>query len=323
MIVIFSCDGDYSSDLVIDWLNYYEKPYLRINLYDFLISQVSGPVSYNLFERKINMGDKVIHLDEIKSVWLRKLGFLDGSILHERTLADGVKARFLKIIQQEIQPFFEHLFFELRHCNWICHPSKLRLNKFNVMRLAHDVGLSTPRTLVTNNKPEAMKFLKQNRAITKSMNDSITLFENSNFYPMYTTEVFEDSLPDSFALSMIQRNIDKDFEIRIFFLADKFYSVAIFSQSDQQTKTDLRRYNWSKPNRVVPYNLPDDIKSKLLSLFNILELNTGSVDMIKTVSGEFIFLEINPFGQFGMVEKPLNYNLHKLIAEKLIENDHD
>ena len=47
-------------------------------------------------------------------------------------------------------------------------------------------------------------------------------------------------------------------------------------------------------------------------------LNTGSIDMIKSVDGNYYFLEVNPSGQFGMTSFPCNYNLHEKVADYLI-----
>ena len=35
-----------------------------------------------------------------------------------------------------------------------------------------------------------------------------------------------------------------------------------------------------------------------------MSLNTGSIDLIKTKSGDYVFLEVNPVGQFSMVSFP-------------------
>jgi hypothetical protein len=42
-----------------------------------------------------------------------------------------------------------------------------------------------------------------------------------------------------------------------------------------------------------------------------LNLNCASLDLIKDVNSEYILLEINVTGQFGMVDFPCNYGLHK------------
>jgi glutathione synthase/RimK-type ligase-like ATP-grasp enzyme len=127
-----------------------------------------------------------------------------------------------------------------------------------------------------------------------------------------------DALPNNFSLSAFQEEIQKKYEIRVFYFFGKIYSMAIFSQNDSQTKTDFRIYNISKPNRNVPYSLPISVASKVKHLMKKLGLETGSIDLIKSINDEYIFLEVNPVGQFGMVSKPCNYNLEYIIAKKLI-----
>lgn len=97
--------------------------------------------------------------------------------------------------------------------------------------------------------------------------------------------------------------------------------MAIFSQLDDKTKLDFRNYNEENPNRNVPFKLPHEVENKLRNLFEQLDLNTGSIDLILTPKNDFVFLEINPVGQFGMTSYPCNYYLEKKIAKYLIKND--
>jgi hypothetical protein len=103
-------------------------------------------------------------------------------------------------------------------------------------------------------------------------------------------------------------------ELRIFLLNNTFYTMAIFSQNNPKTKVDFRNYDFKHPNRSVPFILPKKIEKKLLALFEKLNLNSGSADIIIDQAGRYIFLEINPIGQFGMVSSPCNYYLEKEIA---------
>lgn len=92
--------------------------------------------------------------------------------------------------------------------------------------------------------------------------------------------------------------------------------MAIFSQNDNKTSVDFRNYNLKKPNRVVPYKLPSYIENKLLKFAKSADLDTGSFDLIVTKKEkEYVFLEVNPYGQFGWLSKNCNYYLEKLIAE--------
>jgi glutathione synthase/RimK-type ligase-like ATP-grasp enzyme len=117
--------------------------------------------------------------------------------------------------------------------------------------------------------------------------------------------------------SLLQINIPKRYELRIFYLAGKFYSMAIFSQQDTQTQLDFRNYNREKPNRNVPYQLPKEIENKLDLFMKAMDLDTGSIDMIVTPELEYVFLEVNPVGQYDMVSVPCNYFLHEKIAKYL------
>lgn len=120
---------------------------------------------------------------------------------------------------------------------------------------------------------------------------------------------------------MIQEKIDKAYELRIFYLCGEIFGMAIFSQSIDQTRVDFRKYNWEKPNRYEPVSVPKELKDKIKLLMNVLKLNTGSLDFIKAKDGNYYFLEINPTGQFGMMEGPCNYPLHKRVAQVLVAMD--
>jgi D-alanine-D-alanine ligase-like ATP-grasp enzyme len=96
--------------------------------------------------------------------------------------------------------------------------------------------------------------------------------------------------------------------------------MAVCSQNHEQTKTDFRKYLSADKgiNRYISFQLPDYIEIKLTKLMVGLGLETGSIDLILTNNGQFIFLEVNPVGQFGMTSAPCNYHIEKDIAQQLI-----
>ncbi|MEJ2669125.1 MAG: MvdD family ATP-grasp ribosomal peptide maturase, partial [Gammaproteobacteria bacterium] len=51
---------------------------------------------------------------------------------------------------------------------------------------------------------------------------------------------------------------------------------------------------------------------------DLLGLNFGCIDMILTPDDEFVFLEVNPNGQWLWVEHSLGCNISGAIADKLI-----
>ncbi|MBU3050633.1 hypothetical protein KNV96_21075, partial [Chryseobacterium indologenes] len=115
----------------------------------------------------------------------------------------------------------------------------------------------------------------------------------------------------------------KEYELRVFHLKGKNYSMAIFSQNDPTTSVDFRNYNQEKPNRFIRYQIPKDLDRKVTKLMKALNLQTGSIDIIKGIDGEYYFLEVNPFGQFRMTSYRCNYNLHYEMALLLKKMDHE
>jgi len=92
--------------------------------------------------------------------------------------------------------------------------------------------------------------------------------------------------------------------------------MAVFSPNNEAETVDIRKSGYSK-GRNAPYKLPEIFEQKLLALMKILGVETGSLDIIKAIDGEFYLLEINPVGIFENVSYNCNYNLEKIIAEYL------
>src|SRR5690606_29202165 len=122
---------------------------------------------------------------------------------------------------------------------------------------------------------------------------------------------------DEFALTLFQERVSKKYEIRIFFFNQKLYCMAILSQSDKSTSIDYRNYNRSLPNRNIPIKIPDEVRKKVIEFIKASELRTGSIDIIVDENNQYVFLEVNPQGQFDWVSQNCNYYIEKDIAEYL------
>lgn len=293
---------------------------IRINSFDLL----DNPIRLSVNEDFLEYNGLVINPQEIGSVWFRKFGFFRKSLQYRRmqrflepTAQSYIATEFSKVIEA-----FEYYF---NSSFWLTVPKNVLLNKFIVLKQAQQVGLSVPSTYITNRLEELIKIKGvEGELISKSIYDPLIIHSNGKNYTMYTTLIEEEHLhkiPNCFLPSMIQKAIPKQFEVRVFFLMGECYSMAIMSQDDKDTKTDYRKYNFGNPNRFLPFQLPEDIKKKVVDLMARLSLNTGSIDFILTPDNEYVFLEVNPTGQFGMVDYSCNYGLHEKVANLLISKD--
>jgi len=163
---------------------------------------------------------------------------------------------------------------------------------------------------------EAMTEKEKENLIYKAVGEGISFFASEFKILEYTSLINETKyIPETFFPSLIQNNIEKKYDLRIFYLNRKFYASAIISQNDNQTTIDFRKYNMEKSNRIIPFKLPDYIEMQLVKLMDLLNYKSGSIDMIYTKEKEYIFLGINPVGQFAQVSEPCNYYLERKVAE--------
>ena len=192
------------------------------------------------------------------------------------------------------------------------------LNRVYSLIVADRFNLIIPQFLVTNFKDELLNFFDEyKKIINKPLGNDIYHVENNKLYSTkikILSKMDIQKLPAKFFPSLFLQYVDKKYEVRSFFLLGKFYSMAIMSQSNSKTKIDFRNYDRNFPNRYAPYELPNDIRIKLKRVINHFKLKTCSIDLLINKKGEYVFLEINPVGQFTFLNNPCNYYLEKKIA---------
>ena len=323
MILIFSTNiFELTTAEVIDWLDYKKANYTRVNGADFQ----GNPVTLSLDESSISLRweERKLDMDAINVVWLRRIGAtilpeLASDTEHE--LANAIH----KYAKSEVKAIIHGVFSLLKNKKWLTRPDQFDINKVHALNQAAKAGLHIPDTLVTTDKNEMLRFKrKHQRIIIKTVDKPFMYVAGDASILQYTHEVdetFLNELPPVFFPCCCQAYIEKEYELRVFYFFGKCYAMAIFSQLNTQTAIDFRHYDDDTPNRAVPYSLPESLTKKIKVFMQSVDLQTGSLDLIRTKTGAYVFLEVNPIGQFGMVSMPCNYFLEKEVAKWLIKND--
>ena len=327
--LIFSNKYDFSTNSVIHWLNKFAVPCLRINSDEdkFKLKYINS--SSIILEDKTT--GKTYNLLDYDSYWYRR-GRLSNSILgindeavQEFTRNYNIETTTLTSRLNEKTSLIHFLFYkvELEIKTKLGSFFKSGLNRLQILEIAKSVGFKIPNYHIVTNTEQIKDLQAQNPArylVSKAIDNGIYLSDKNKRYYSYTERIEKDDFGASaypIYPSLILSEIKKKYELRIFYMVGEFYAMAIFSQNNDQTQTDFRKYSDTKPNRNEPFQLPENIKEKLRTIFQKLDLNTGSVDLIVDDEGAYVFLEINPVGQFGMVSLPCNYNLEKKVAQYL------
>ena len=317
MIIIFSTEADYDSQSVIGWLSFLNEDYVLISS---LNNELKGDITFSIqnLQPLLRVNGKKIDRENLKSVWFRRSSTVQ--------LSQSIEEDCRQYLTREYQSYLDSIKY-LLESNHSClgSHSKGILNKLSVLNDAELCGLSIPETILSNCKKSVFEFIKSinGKVIVKAISDTITFERQGKVYTSYANEIGLDDLEEmelkEFPV-LCQRKIEKEFEIRTFYLESEFYSMAIFSQMDESASTDFRASQSKKKVRKVPFQLSGQIENKLQKLMTKIGLNTGSIDLIRSSDGQTYFLEVNPAGQIGMTSKPCNYYLEKKIAHYLSEN---
>jgi len=322
MVLIISDENEPTTDFVLRWIKSLNKPFVRINGTD-KVEIKNLKLNNNISSFFLVVNGITIDFKDIDAFYFRR-GFINLNINYSSFSEINLKS-IKECLKQEIiilQDFIHFIFENSK--NSIGSFDKRGLNKLKILSIAKNLEINIPDTLIVDNKQDLSNILKEyDSLITKNIYEitHIKDYKNNLSIGNATDKVNKnlDTLSsDSFLNTLFQQEIKKDFEVRTFYLNGKCYSAAILSQQNSKTQVDFRNYDDDLPNRVVPYNLPEDIEAKTIKLMNSINLNTGSIDWIYS-EGKYYFLEINPVGQFGMVSYPCNYYLEKIVAEELIQ----
>ncbi|MEO9276185.1 MAG: hypothetical protein ABI340_00175 [Nitrososphaera sp.] len=109
----------------------------------------------------------------------------------------------------------------------------------------------------------------------------------------------------------------KKTEIRVNIINSTIHAVEIHSQESEKTKYDWRHYDDFNKTPYVPFSLPQKVSEKLLKIVKSMNLKFGAVDLIRTPSNEFVFLEVNANGRWWWIQELTGVNIAKDIAQAL------
>jgi MvdC family ATP-grasp ribosomal peptide maturase len=256
---------------------------------------------------------------EICAVWARKLW--------SPKMDADLDERFREMCIRESVAALEGFLDALHDAHWVNDIQRERAaeNKQRQLRLAAQAGLRIPRTLVTNDPLAARQFFieTEGRMVAKLLRP-LTVSMNAPTLFVYTSQVSEEDLASAETLRhspmVFQELIPKARELRIAWVAGEAFTGALDASGTSRGQTDWRlaapeECRWQ---RAV---LPVEVERGLQSLMSELGLVFGAIDLICTPAGEHVFLEVNPSGEWGMLERDLGLPIADAIAKALLTDE--
>ncbi len=287
------------------------RPAYVFSRYD---SQCRITISFGIEQRptiSVTAGGASVDCDKISSIWWRPKPFTSFYPSDpERNNAQDFIRREWNHVLGCLPAFFSH-------AKWINPIDKALVasGKPVGLGLAAQAGFKIPRTAFTNDI-QVVSAARENYAVVyKTLHgylapDSQTIF---------TTRIGKDHLLNAteigIAPAIYQEQIEKLFEVRIYFIHDTVFTIKIDSQGNPSTRQDWREDQYLDIHELIETD--PSWKHKVITYSKLSGLAYGAIDAIVTPTGELVFLECNPAGQWLWQEKATGAPIAAAIAQSL------
>ena len=316
-VLIITNDHDEHADAVIRELTTRNVPVFRFHPEDFPHAcSVSVEIQDGRIQGELRNADHRVAFDDVCAAWFRRSrNLFEGHISRtSEKLENYVKAQSTATVIAVCASL---------QTLWVSHPFTLRRGEVKALQLAEasKAGLKIPHTLISNDVAQATTFVDAlgdtECAIKPLMAVGVT--DEQGFRLPLTTTLPRGHSLESVALAptMLQPYVDKAFELRCVVIGEKIFCAKMDSQANEDSRIDWRG---GDPEHEI-FALPEQVEASLRRLMDSFGLNFASLDMIVTPEGEFVFLELNPNGQWLWLELELGLPLVASMAD-LLTTDH-
>lgn len=204
---------------------------------------------------------------------------------------------------------------------WLNHPFAIAGAEYKPVQLAaaHAAGLTVPATLVTNEPREARAFAREYGPVVVKSFTSAPLSDGTSTAMTFTTAVDPDTIDVSVSRTahLFQALVPKEYEVRVTVVDGVPYAARIDAHSA------AARLDWRSDYDHVSYapvDTPDTITDGIAALMKHLDLRFGALDFVVTPAGEWVFLEVNPNGQWAWIEDACGLPITAALADALVRD---
>lgn len=253
--------------------------------------------------------------DEITSVWYRRP---ERPVLPEALSEEEKEFAFAETTETVFG------LWRVLDAFWVNHPDRTRRAASKPLQLAVavELGLAIPPTLFTNDPERLRAFADAARGpiVYKAMTQGYLGVSTQEI--IYTSRLEPEHLDQAELLrrapGIFQEEVPKRYDLRVTVVGRRAFAVEIHSQDEPQGALDWRR-NQVPRMKHVPHELPQEVEHACLAMMDRFDLQYAAIDLILDRDGAYVFLEINPSGQFGWIEDFTGLPIFASLADLLVE----
>lgn len=263
----------------------------------------------------LRCGGLELHAGSVRAVWARRLW--------PARLPEDLDPRLRDGCLRESRAGLLGWLAALDGVRWVnpLGASTLAENKPRQLAAARAAGLPVPRTLVTNDPAAVRAFHAEAGPLVAKLLVPLSVSMGRAELAVRTSEVRPADLQDLGGLRLapmaFQELLPKAREVRVACVGARCFAGAIDASRSQAGRTDWRGALPGEA-RWEPHDLPPAVAAALGRLRAALGLAFGAADLVVTPAGEHVFLELNPSGEWGMLERDLGLPIGDALAEELL-----
>lgn len=313
-VLILTQEFDPTVDPVVKTLGAKGARVVRVDLSYFPQTLSFASSDFGGGQRLLRHGDRTVDLDQVSGVWYRRPTAFDFG---------EMGAAELEFARREALHGVGGILRGM-DCLWINRPDADAVAELKPyqLSLAKRLGMRVPRTLLTNDPEEVSALLDaaDQPIVYKAFSGGVIQYPGGFPWGLLTT-VVGDEITDHLdrvrhTMCMFQEYIDKAYEVRLTVIGNTFFPVVIRSQDVEATHIDWRAQNKMVYGDYQP--LPDEVVKQVQALLTELNVVYAALDFIVTPDGEFVFLEVNPGGQFMWMYHDLGIPFDEHLADLLM-----
>ncbi|GIL32041.1 ATP-grasp ribosomal peptide maturase [Actinocatenispora comari] len=311
LVLVVSAADDWSATAVADQLAARDVPYAWADPADFPQRLELSATFDTRWHTQLHTDGRTVELDEVTAVFYRRP--------NDFRIPAGMSGPEERFARSQARVGLGGILAAL-HARWVNHPSALADHEYKPrqLALAARVGLTVPRTLVTNRADDVRAFGKRvGELVVKPLADPI-VNEAGTYTPVWTRRVAADELDDLAGVEttahLFQAWVDKDFEVRLIAAGDRLMPVAIRASSQ------TARVDWRSDYDALSYEpiaCPAPVAASVRRYMAAAGLAYGALDFVVDHAGVWHFLEMNAAGQWGWLADKTGIDVAGALADVL------
>jgi len=311
-VLLVTTSYDIAADYVLKSLRQGGNPAFRLNtdLFPSRVKAVSSPPK-DIFIEDEN-GESVLGTS-IKSVWYRR--HVSPELPEE--LESGVR----DFCERETRAFLDGVLASLPTKRFMSPPQAIfqAEHKPYQLSIASQLGFTIPDTIMTNIPHIVWEMAQNHNLVAKAISSGYIAGAKGN-QAIFTSRVRPEDLEDLNGLNLapatFQEFVVKTSDIRVTVVAGEIFTAEILSQERESSRIDWRATD--DPHLVHRiHKLPAEIDELCRQLVTNLGLSFGAIDLVLKPDGSYVFLEINPNGEWVWLEDQLGFPISDRIAQWL------